>query len=108
VTDIILGSFGLLGRVKSWEVSSEPSLLDHRHNLFTLHGSLLVSQITNPRGKTWDSFQQDLMDRLGSGPEMNLKDEAGLGLAILWDQHALTQPIRIIVLLDMLKQADTL
>jgi hypothetical protein len=48
------------------------------------------------------------MDRLGLGPEMNLKDEAGLGPAILWVQHALTQPMRIIVLLDMLKQTDTL
>ena len=40
--DIILGYFGLLGRVKSWEVSSELPLLDHRHILFPLQGSLLV------------------------------------------------------------------
>jgi hypothetical protein len=56
VIDITLGSFGLLGRVKSWEVSSEPSLLDHRYILFTLQGSLLVHQIRNPRGTKWDSF----------------------------------------------------
>jgi hypothetical protein len=36
VIDITLGSFELLGSVKSWEVSSEPSLSDHRHILFTL------------------------------------------------------------------------
>jgi hypothetical protein len=54
VTDITLGSFGLLGRVKSWEVSSEPSLSDHRHSLFTLQGSLPVHQIRNPRGTIWD------------------------------------------------------
>jgi len=35
VIDIALRSYGLLGTVKSWEVSSEPSLLDHRHVLFT-------------------------------------------------------------------------
>jgi hypothetical protein len=45
--DITLGSFGLLGRVKSWEVSSEPSLSDHRHILFTLQSSLPVCHIQN-------------------------------------------------------------
>jgi hypothetical protein len=35
VIDITVGSSGLLGSIKSWEVSSEPSLSDHRHVLFT-------------------------------------------------------------------------
>jgi hypothetical protein len=56
VNDIILGSFGLLQNLKGWEVSSEPSLLDHRHFLFTLEGSLPVHLIRNPRGTNWDFF----------------------------------------------------
>jgi hypothetical protein len=42
-----------------------------------------VRLIMNPRGTRWDSFREELKDRLGWGPEMNMKDEAGLGLAIL-------------------------
>ena len=49
VIDISLGSFGLLESTKGWEVSSEPSLSDHRHILFTLQGSVPVRQIRNPR-----------------------------------------------------------
>jgi len=56
VIGITLGSFGLLESFKSWEVSSEPSLLDHRHILFSLVGSVLVCLIRNPRGTNWDSF----------------------------------------------------
>ena len=108
VIDIALKSFGLLGRVKSWEVSSKPSLSDHRHILFTLQGSLPICQIRNTRGTKWDSFREDLRDRLGRHPEMNTKVEAGLGLIILWVQQALSWPMRIIVRLDLLKQADTL
>jgi hypothetical protein len=33
VIDITLGSFGLLGSVKSWEVSSEPSLWDQTYSV---------------------------------------------------------------------------
>jgi len=36
VVDITLGSFALLESITSWEVSSQPSLSDHRHILFTL------------------------------------------------------------------------
>jgi hypothetical protein len=53
VTDIItLGSSGLLESITGWEVSSEPSLLGHRHILFTLRGSFPVSLFRNPRGTT--------------------------------------------------------
>jgi hypothetical protein len=38
VTDITLGSLRLLESITGWEVSSEPSLSDHRHILFTLQG----------------------------------------------------------------------
>jgi len=50
VFEINLWSFGLLESFKGWEVSSEPSLLDHRNNLFTLEGSVPVHLIRNPRG----------------------------------------------------------
>jgi hypothetical protein len=36
VTDITLGSLRLLESNTGWEVSSEPSLSDHRHILFIL------------------------------------------------------------------------
>jgi hypothetical protein len=70
-------------------VSSEPSLSDHRHILFTLQGSVPEHLIRNPRGINWGSFREGLRDRLARGPEMNMKDEAGLGLAIHWVQQAL-------------------
>jgi hypothetical protein len=37
----------------------------------------------------WGSFQDGLRDRLERGPKMNMKDEAGLGLAVHWVQQAL-------------------
>jgi len=46
-----------------------------------------VCLIRNPN---WDSFQEGLKCVLERGPEMNMKDEAGLGLAILSVQQALT------------------
>jgi hypothetical protein len=50
VIDITLGSFRLLDSFIGWEVSSEHSLSDHRHILFTLKGSIPVRLIRNPRG----------------------------------------------------------
>jgi hypothetical protein len=49
----------------------------------------MPNQIRNPRGNNWGSFKEDLKDRLERGPEMNMKNEAGLGLAIQWAQQAL-------------------
>jgi hypothetical protein len=88
VIDITLGTFRLLESITDWEVSSEPSLSDHRHILFTLRGSVPVRLIRNPRGTNWGSFKGDLQDQLEGGPEMDVNDEAGLGLAILWIQQA--------------------
>ena len=45
--------------------------------------------IRNPRGTNWGSFKEDQRDRLERGPEMDMKSEAGLGLAIHWVQQAL-------------------
>ena len=89
VIDITLGSFGLLESITSWVVSSEPSLSDHRHILFTLQGSVPEHLIRNPRGTNWGSSMEGLRDRLTRGPEMNVRDEAGLRLAIHWVQQAL-------------------
>jgi len=62
VIDITLGSLGLLDIITEWEVSSEPSLSDHRHILFILQGPVLVCLIRNPRGTNWGSFREDLTE----------------------------------------------
>jgi hypothetical protein len=69
VFEIILLSFGLLEGFKGWEVSSEPSMLDHRYILFTLEGSVPVCLIRKPRGTNWDSFQEGLKGRLEGGQD---------------------------------------
>jgi len=89
VTDITLGSYGLLESIACWEVSREPSLLDHRHILFTLRGSVPALLIRNTRGTNWGSFREGLRDKLERGHEMSMDDEAGLGLAVHWIQQAL-------------------
>jgi len=48
-----------------------------------------VRLIRNPRGINWGSFREDLRDRLERGPQMYMKSEAGLGLAIHWVQQTL-------------------
>jgi len=48
-----------------------------------------VRLIRNPRGTNWGSFREDLRDQLERGPEMDMKSEAGLELAIHWVQEAL-------------------
>jgi len=73
VIDITLGSFGLLESITSWEVSSEPSMVDHRLILFTLRGSGTLRMIRKPRGTNWGSFREGLTDRLERGPQMNVK-----------------------------------
>jgi len=87
VIDITLGCFGLLESFKNWEVSCEPSLSDNRHILFSLRGSILVHLIRNPRGTNWDSFKEGLKDRLEQCLEMNVIDEAGLGLSVRFVQQ---------------------
>ena len=89
VIDITLGSHGLLDTITDWEVSLEPSLSDHRHILFTLRGSIPVLLIRNHRGTNWGSLRGSPREKLERDPEMSMKDEAGLGLAIHWIQQAL-------------------
>ena len=40
-------------------------------------------------GTNWESFKGDLRDPLDRGPEMNMKNEAGLGLSVQWVQQSL-------------------
>ena len=82
VIDITLGSNGILDNITDLEVSLEPSLSDHRDILFILRGSAPVLLIRNPRGTNWGSFRGRLKEKLESGPEISMNDEAGLGLAI--------------------------
>ena len=89
VIDITLGSFGLLESITGWEVSLEPSLSDYKHILFTLWGSVPLPLIRNPRGTNWGFFQEGLREKLERGPEMNMKDDADLRLAVHWVQQAL-------------------
>jgi len=56
VTDITLGSYGLLESIIGSEVSQQPSLSDHRLILFTLRGSFPAALIRNTRGTYWGSF----------------------------------------------------
>jgi hypothetical protein len=62
VIDITLGFLRLLESIICWEVSSELSLSDHRHILFTLRVSVPVRLIRNPTGTNWGSFKRDLRD----------------------------------------------
>ena len=89
MTDITLGSYGLLESITGWEVSFKPSMSDHRHILFILWGSVPVPLIRNPRGTNWGSFREGLREKLKRGPEMNMKEEAGLELAVHWIQQVL-------------------
>jgi hypothetical protein len=88
VIDITLGSHGLLDSIMDWEVSLEPSLSDHEHILFTLWGSVPVLLTRNPRGTNWGSFREDLRERLEGGPEMNMRDEAGLSGSVYAQGYA--------------------
>jgi len=89
VTDITLGSYGLLENIIRWELSQEPSLSDHRHILFTLRGSVPALLIRNPRDTNWGSFREDLRVTLERGPVLNMEDKARMGLAVQWIQQAL-------------------
>jgi len=89
VIDITLGSYGLLESIIGSEVSQQPSLSDHTIILFTLRGSFTAPLIRKTRGTYRGSFREDLRDKLERGPEMSMKNEAGLGLAVYWIQKAL-------------------
>jgi hypothetical protein len=49
-----------------------------------------VTLIRNPRGTNWGSFREALREKLERGPEVDMKDEAGLGLTVQWIQEPLT------------------
>ena len=89
MNDFTLWSYGLLKSITGWEVSSEPYLPDNRHILFTLWGSVPVLLIRNPRDANWCSFREGLREKLERDPQINMKYEAGLGLAVHCVQQAL-------------------
>ena len=96
---ITLGYFWFLANFKIREVSSEPSLSDHRHNLFTVEGSVPVRLIRNLRSTIRESFREGLKVVLERGPEVIMKDESGLGLAFHSVQQALISAYENICLL---------
>ena len=63
---------------------------DHRHTVSNLDGSVPVLLVRNLRSTNWDSFRKDLKGRFEQGLETNMKDEARLGLTILYVLLALT------------------
>jgi len=108
VIDITLGSLRLLESIIDSEVSQEPSLSDHRHTWFTLRGSKLVRLIRNPRSTNWGSFKWDLRDRLARGPRLDMKMKLDWGLQLAGFGRPLSKPIRIIVLLHLVRQVGNL
>ena len=78
--DISLGTFGIRESIIGYEISSEPSLSDHRYILFTLQCSVQLHLIRNPRGTNWGFFSGDLKDRLVSALELNMKTGLDCGL----------------------------
>jgi hypothetical protein len=44
---------------------------------------------TRRRGTNWGSFREGLREKLERSPELNVKDEAGLWLAVHWIRQAL-------------------
>ena len=75
VIEISLRSFRLVESIKAWKVCSESFLSDNRHVLVNLEGSVPVRLIRNPSSTHWDTFREDLEDKLGKEPQMNMKGE---------------------------------
>ena len=83
--DIALGSYGLMDSITDWEVSSEPSLSDHRHILFSLRGSTPVLYIRNLRGTNWGSIRGNLREKLGVGSGDEHEGRSWIGACNLLD-----------------------
>ena len=64
---------------------------------------MLVLLIRNPSGTYWGSLRDVLREKLERGPEMSMKVEADLGLAVHWIQHPSSPPLRTTVLFDLLE-----
>ncbi|XP_029679487.1 uncharacterized protein LOC115245345 [Formica exsecta] len=70
IFDLTLCSRNLVSEVVGWQVSSEPSLSDHRQIVFRL-ANMRPETIyrRNPRRTDWDSFREDLSNGLCSFPK---------------------------------------
>jgi hypothetical protein len=64
--------------------------------------------IRKPRGTNWGSFREGLTNRLERGPQMNMKDEDDVGLAVHWVQQDLILAYECNYSLTLLKQVDNL
>ena len=78
--DINLGTFVIRESIIGYEISSEPSLSNHRYILFTLQCSVQLRLIRNTRVTNWGFFRGDLIDRLVRALELNMKTRLDCGL----------------------------
>ena len=69
VLDITICTRGLVGLVRDWRVSSEPSGSDHRQIRFTLDQIQIEKKWgRNPRQTTWTGYKADLESQLKKAP----------------------------------------
>jgi hypothetical protein len=94
VPDITLGSLRFLENIIGWEVSSEPSLSDHRHFMFILRGSIPVRIIRDPRGTNWCSLEEDMRDRLERDPVMDHTSKVMLDWGLRFSAYEANGPLR--------------
>jgi hypothetical protein len=88
VIDITLGPCELLESIEDWEVSSEPSLSDQTYYV-QISGLSSGRPLQGPKEHQLGLLLGGSGSTLEQAPEMDLKDEAGLGLAISFVQGAL-------------------
>jgi len=55
---ITVGHFGVRESIIGYEISSEPSLSEHRYILFTLQCSVKIHLIRDARGINWASLER--------------------------------------------------
>ena len=76
VLDITICTTGLVGLVRDWRVSSEPSGLDHRQIRFTLDQIQIEKKWgRNPRLTNWTGYKADLESQLKKAPNRFYSNE---------------------------------
>lgn len=68
VIDITLCSNNVLGIIRGWHVSNEPSASDHRYISFYLDGNTETLSYRSPRATDWTSYKDALSAALDSVP----------------------------------------
>ncbi|XP_063633778.1 uncharacterized protein LOC134804599 [Cydia splendana] len=71
VLDITFATEKAANCLADWRVSSENSMSDHRHILFSVKGSLGREPLTrrNPKETSWEAYKADLENRLKDVPK---------------------------------------